>query len=312
MNILGELTDVEEASSQTGDELIDGTDSDESTASAFNSRIGLEVDAKEYAPAKSRKVVTLIPDKMKSPEKFKADTTEACSRFSISKLNAQVAEEKMQSHKSVPIYTRKSCTQNIPVPTFCPPSSNESSLLFSPLLLLLLYICTVLVAWYLRMSSTSDQTNPVIQSPWIGQHNATKLIGQRLQLIQNQYQKIVVRDNWKLLRMSPNVTIETMNADDGSWPLYIRTSAIFDAQPAEILKHLGWLQFDETQRRVDTFHESAELIFAPSHRSKVVKKVRECGMLTYSDTYNFLRIHVLSIYSNFIVRVIFCRQRRDH
>ena len=310
MNILGELTDVEEASSLTGDELVDGTDSDGSTVGAFSFRSGLEVGATEYAPAKSRKEVTMITDKIGSPKKFNVDTVEAYSRFSISRLNAQVAEEKMQSHKSVPIYTRKSCTQNIPTPTFCPPSSNESSLPFSPLLLLLLYMCTVLVAWFVRISSISDQTNPVLQSPWIGQHNATKLIGQRLQLIQNQYQKIVVRDNWKLLRMSPNVTIETMNADDGSWPLYIRTSAIFDAQPAEILKHLGWLQFDETQRRVDTFHESAELIFAPSHRSKVVKKV--CGVFINSNIYTFTRIDVLRIFSHIIIRIIFYRRRRDH
>ena len=310
MNILGELTDVEEASSLTGDELVDGTDSDGSTVGAFSFRSGLEVGATEYAPAKSRKEVTMITDKIGSPKKFNVDTVEAYNRFSISRLNAQVAEEKMQSHKSVPIYTRKSCTQNIPTPTFCPPSSNESSLPFSPLLLLLLYMCTVLVAWFVRISSISDQTNPVLQSPWIGQHNATKLIGQRLQLIQNQYQKIVVRDNWKLLRMSPNVTIETMNTDDGSWPLYIRTSAIFDAQPAEILKHLGWLQFDETQRRVDTFHESAELIFAPSHRSKVVKKV--CGVFINSNIYTFTRIDVLRIFSHIIIRIIFYRRRRDH
>ena len=310
MNILGELTDVEEASSLTGDELVDGTDSDGSTVGAFSFRSGLEVGATEYAPAKSRKEVTMITDKIGSPKKFNVDTVEAYSRFSISRLNAQVAEEKMQSHKSVPIYTRKSCTQNIPTPTFCPPSSNESSLPFSPLLLLLLYMCTVLVAWFVRISSISDQTNPVLQSPWIGQHNATKLIGQRLQLIQNQYQKIVVRDNWKLLRMSPNVTIETMNTDDGTWPLYIRTSAIFDAQPAEILKHLGWLQFDETQRRVDTFHESAELIFAPSHRSKVVKKV--CGVFINSNIYTFTRIDVLRIFSHIIIRIIFYRRRRDH
>lgn len=271
-NLLSELTDEEEVSSQTGDELVDGTDSDESTASNVDHQNGQEVKAGKEEWAKPKNVVLLVPDKIDCIDSLKADRVEVRDRFSISKLNAQVAEEKMQSHKSVPIYTRRFCTQNVPTNIESIPLSDEYSIPFF-LLLLLLYVCTVILSWHSSMFAVSDQINPVLQSPWIGQHNATKLIGQRLQMIQNRYEEVIVRDNWKLLRMSPNVTIETMNADDGSWPLYIRTSAIFDAQPAEILKHLGWLQFDETQRKVDTFHESAELIFAPSHRSKVVRKV---------------------------------------
>lgn len=139
---------------------------------------------------------------------------------------------------------------------------------------LLGYVCILVASCCVAIMPSVDQSDTVSHSPWVGENNATKLIDQRLQLIQNRYQKVLVRDDWKMLRMSPNVTIETMSSEDGSWPGYIRTCAIFQAQPVDILKHLGWLQYHETQKIVDRFHESAHLLFAPSHKSKVIRKVR--------------------------------------
>lgn len=139
--------------------------------------------------------------------------------------------------------------------------------------LVVAYISVVAASYMCGVHPPLDYSNPVSQSPWIGEHNATKLINQRLQLIEARYQKVLVRDDWKMLRMSPNVTIETMSSEDGTWPGYIRTSAIFQAKPDDIMKYLGWLQFDETQKKVDRFHESSHLLFAPSHKSKVIRKV---------------------------------------
>lgn len=143
----------------------------------------------------------------------------------------------------------------------------------SVIAIVLAYIGFVVASYLCGVHPSLDCSNPVSQSPWIGEHNATKLINQRLQLIEERYQGVMVRDGWKMLRMSPNVTIETMSSEDGSWPGYIRTSAIFQAKPDDILKYLGWLQFDETQKKVDRFHESSYLLFAPSHKSKVIRKV---------------------------------------
>ena len=154
-------------------------------------------------------------------------------------------------------------------------SKNENSVSTSTLLLLVVVYISIFFASSWHLLPTPDYSNPVSQSPWIGENNATKLIDLRLNLIQERFQKVLVREDWKLLRMSPNVTIETMSSEDGSWPGYIRTCAIFQAKPAEILRHLGWLQFDETQKKVDRFHESAYLLFAPSHKSKVMRKVRK-------------------------------------
>lgn len=144
----------------------------------------------------------------------------------------------------------------------------------STLLSLVVVYISILLASCWHLLPTPDYSNPVSQSPWIGENNATKLIDLRLNLIQERFQKVLMREDWKVLRMSPNVTIETMSSEDGSWPGYIRTCAIFQAKPTEILRHLGWLQFDETQKKVDRFHESAHLLFAPSHKSKVMRKVR--------------------------------------
>lgn len=143
----------------------------------------------------------------------------------------------------------------------------------SVIAIVLAYIGFVVASYLCGVHPSLDYSNPVSQSPWVGEHNATKLINQRLQLIEERYQGVMVRDGWKMLRMSPNVTIETMSSEDGSWPGYIRTSAIFQAKPDDILKYLGWLQFDETQKKVDRFHESSYLLFAPSHKSKVIRKV---------------------------------------
>lgn len=136
-----------------------------------------------------------------------------------------------------------------------------------------MYLSTVIFAWCFATLSSPDIAQGNLVSPWIGQSNATKLIGQRLQSIEDRYKKVLIRTDWKMLRMSSNVTLETLPSEDGSWPLYIRTTAVFQASPQEIIKQLGWLQFDETQKKVDTFHESAQLLFPPSHKSKVVRKV---------------------------------------
>jgi hypothetical protein len=172
-------------------------------------------------------------------------------------------------------------------------SNNTHSVSTSTLLLLVVVYISILLASCWHLLPTPDYSNPVSQSPWIGEHNATKLIDLRLNLIQERFQKVLVREDWKVLRMSPNVTIETMSSEDGSWPGYIRTCAIFQAKPQEILRHLGWLQFDETQKKVDRFHESAHLLFAPSHKSKVMRKVRMvAAQLDYRITFPSVRFEL--------------------
>jgi hypothetical protein len=277
-----ELTD-EEASSSADDELVisDRDGSASSGASCSNPTETLKM--KELLPAKSKTLTKRVShftndadgDYSKSPSSSVNSVSVSFQTnardVSLSETNARVASAKLKSYKSLPISCRKFPPEGTTVVS-TPPVSDEISIVTTAILAIL-YLSMVLLSWHHAVSSIPDKTNPVHMSPWIGQHNATKLIDHRLQLIQDRYQKILVHNTWKVLRMSPNVTIETMNSEDGSWPCYIRTTAIFDAQPTEILKHLGWLQFDETQRRVDRFHESAHMLFAPSHKSKVIRKV---------------------------------------
>lgn len=279
-----ELTD-EEASSSADDDLVlsDRDGSASNGASCSNPPTTETLMVKELLPAKSKTLTKRVShftndtdgDYSKAPSSsvnsgsvsFQTNARDV----SLSETNARVASAKLKSYKSLPISYRKFSSESTPVVS-TPPVSEEISIVTTAILAVL-YLSMVLLSWYHAVSSIPDKTNPVHMSPWIGQHNATKLIDHRLQLIQDRYQKILVRNTWKVLRMSPNVTIETMNSEDGSWPCYIRTTAIFDAHPTEILKHLGWLQFDETQRRVDRFHESAHMLFAPSHKTKVIRKV---------------------------------------
>ena len=306
------LTDVEEsssttneeASSSTGDELADiidsATDSDESVDKPVKTNINEIINDNENTDVENESTVIIKVktvaiqencsdiDNIQNNDKCKARfMIDENSSSNISNSNARVAADKMQSYKSLPISIRKFRAQNIPVEnvlpsasssSITPPADDESNTeTVAAILLTLLYLFTVLFSWYYAVSNStiSEKANSVSQSPWIGQHNATKLIDQRLLLIQDRYEKVLGSDKWKLLRMSPNVTIETLSSEDGSWPLYIRTCAIFYAQPIDILKHLGWLQFDETQRKIDRFHESSHLLFAPSHKSKVIRKVGE-------------------------------------
>lgn len=275
-NNSNELTD-EEASSSADDELVVSADK-ESSSNAASSVSGaslpgiVEAQRMKDLPAKSKitkRVSHFTNDN--NGEASKSSATGSSVAASLSETNARVASAKMKSYKSLPISTRKYSLESSPTVS-TPPISEEISIMTTAVLALL-YLSIILLSWHHAVSNRPDKTNPVLLSPWIGQNNATKLIDNRLQLIQDRYQKILVKNTWKVLRMSPNVTIETMNSEDGSWPCYIRTTAIFDAQPTEILKHLGWLQFDETQRRVDRFHESAHMLFAPSHKSKVIRKV---------------------------------------
>jgi hypothetical protein len=194
--------------------------------------------------------------------------------FSVISRNkmTSVDLEPMPGYKLVPTYKPLSAgvpSSSLPTVARKPETAANSSNYFF-FFLGLAYFSAIFFAWH---SASKANSISALQSPWIGQQNATKLINQRLQFIEDKFEKALRRNDWTVLRMVKNVTIEKMNSDDGSWPIYIKTTAIFDAQPEDVFKHLGWQQFDETQRKVDRFHESASLIFPPSHKAKVVRKV---------------------------------------
>jgi hypothetical protein len=67
------------------------------------------------------------------------------------------------------------------------------------------------------------------------------------------------QDGWRTLRKTVDTMVEVKESDSG-WPHYIKTTATVRAKPSELFDMFTWKHFDDTQRRVDPFYESSEML----------------------------------------------------
>lgn len=116
------------------------------------------------------------------------------------------------------------------------------------------------------------QSGVSLLSPYVDHGNASWVIKHRLGLIEADFEEVLQSKEWSSLWSGSNVTVEALDKGDGSWPIYVRSFAVFDCKPEVLYNLLNWDHFDSTQRKVDPFHESVRLLSNPSTTIKIVRK----------------------------------------
>jgi hypothetical protein len=62
-------------------------------------------------------------------------------------------------------------------------------------------------------------------SPIIGNKNATQVIKNRLKVVKQEYDAILMSTEWKVLRTGTNVSVETLEPNNAAkWPLYLKVT----------------------------------------------------------------------------------------
>ena len=122
--------------------------------------------------------------------------------------------------------------------------------------------------------------NPSLLSPYISRKNASTVIRKRYNEIYKDYLSIITKKGWKLLRTSNNISIETYDYNNDSWPIYIRTTSILNSNIIRIINAFRWENFDYTQKYIDPFYEKSSLLFEEADRwlndvkdIKVIQKI---------------------------------------
>jgi hypothetical protein len=126
-------------------------------------------------------------------------------------------------------------------------------------MLLFVYINTIIIS---LIYSGRYSYDPTVQSPWISKANATNILIKETKVMENEYQKVMQSNDWKILRSVPNVTIEIIEKDNEA--MYIRIIAIHHLRPSALYEYFSWNNFDSTMKMVDPFYESSRLLFSPS------------------------------------------------
>jgi len=103
--------------------------------------------------------------------------------------------------------------------------------------------------------------NPSLLSPYISKKNASNVIRKRYHDIHKDYISAISKKGWKLLRTSNNISIETYDCNNDSWPIYIRTTSILNSNIIRIINAFRWENFDYTQKNIDPFYERSSLLF---------------------------------------------------
>ena len=137
----------------------------------------------------------------------------------------------------------------------------------------------ILIAAIARYLQYSIDNAPVISisvksSPFIGRENATKIIQNRYKDVKNSFESALSSSGWSILRKGhENISIETKAATEGG-PLFIRVTALFQAAPEKVYSAFSWDQFESTQKVVDPFFESAQLLLKLSANILLIRKVQ--------------------------------------
>ena len=157
-------------------------------------------------------------------------------------------------------------------------------------------------------SSSTTYINPSLSSPYISRKNTSKVIRNRYHEIHKDYSTILTKKGWKLLRNSNNISIETYNDNNDSWPYYIRTTSILNSNIIRIIDAFKWDNFDHTQKYIDPFYERSSLLYEEADRwldnvkdIKVVQKITK-RPLFYPKREFFLGMLISKQPSNILVR----------
>ena len=111
-----------------------------------------------------------------------------------------------------------------------------------------------------------------LTSPYISHGNASWVVRNRLKVVEGDFEAALTSDGWYTMWAGNNITVEALDNKDGSWPIYVRSLAVFDCKPEKLYNLLNWENFDKTQQKVDPFHESTTLLSNPSDSIKIVRK----------------------------------------
>lgn len=134
-------------------------------------------------------------------------------------------------------------------------------------------VCAALVAvltfWMMR--EAYDALDVVSLGPVVGSANASKAINQRYNAVKKDFELALGTSGWTVLRTGANVSIETLQG--GEVGVYIRTTAYFQAQPETVYNAFHWNRFEETQKKIDPFFESAELLKEVDRGMLLIRKV---------------------------------------
>ena len=115
-------------------------------------------------------------------------------------------------------------------------------------------------------------TTKSMSSPYVGHGNASRVAKYRLSVIESDFEAALTSDGWYTLWTGNNVTVEALDNKDGSWPIYVRSLAVFDCKPEKLYKLLNGENFDKTQQKVDPFHESTTMLSDASDSIKIIRK----------------------------------------
>jgi len=137
-------------------------------------------------------------------------------------------------------------------------------------ILAVLYLVAVLASTYYR-SLMIEISTKAVTSPWVGKHNATRVVRTRLETIQKDFEGTLLAEDWRVLRSTSDIKIEIKKNPEG-WPDYIRTTTILNAKPADAYNLFTWENFDETQKKIDPFYESSAALLDPTAAVKVIEK----------------------------------------
>ena len=150
--------------------------------------------------------------------------------------------------------------------------------------------------------------NPSLLSPYISRKNASTVIRKRYNEIYKDYLSIITKKGWKLLRTSNNISIETYDYNNDSWPIYIRTTSILNSNILRIINAFRWENFDYTQKYIDPFYEKSSLLFEEADRwlndvkdIKVIQKITK-RPLFYPKREFYLGMLISKQSKDFIVR----------
>ena len=133
-------------------------------------------------------------------------------------------------------------------------------------------LAIAVVFQYVVYQEIGSNASRVDSSPVVGRFNASEVVSRRQAEIQTEFEIAMKDNNWTQLKKTDSVIIERMDASDGQWPPYLKTSALLEGTPAEVKALFEWENFHDTQVTIDNFYEGSEVIFDVNPRTRLIRK----------------------------------------
>jgi hypothetical protein len=109
-------------------------------------------------------------------------------------------------------------------------------------------------------------------APVVGLGNANKVLKQRYNEVKANFEGVMSGSGWSVLRTGNNISVESLH-QSGGWPVYVRTTTLLSAHPQSVFDAFHWNRLDDTQKKVDPFYESAQLLAKVSKGLLLIRKV---------------------------------------